>query len=203
MTRSGSNKRSHGSSSTGAFTKNTGDFVETNSACVSRNVSRSSTSNVRVFNQNDLQRFMGNKSGGDNASSVSKGTESDDETPSSVPSSKPRDIIIPTVALGIQKGAPSSHAIAEFVANKVFAQVKFIVSVDRQLAYNMEASLCKYVVDGMHMANDPFVRDWWESAKKIVRNKISQLRNDRAMSLKWEFFGKHAGLLSLPHSWSI
>ena len=179
-------KEDSDSSSSASSELNTDGYVEGNSNCHSFTPTNAGSRDTsRSHRLLELESKMSGNNNVENESRASR--ESDSIGTHGLSSSKPSNIMV-TEAL-VQPIKPNNLAIAEFVTHQLFPKVKFIVDKDRELAYSTDRSHCKFVVDGLNMDGVPGVREWWESSRKLVRSKISQLCNDWAMGIKWEFYG--------------
>ena len=74
-------------------------------------------------------------------------------------------------------------------------QVKFITRATENLAYSdpdkHPKTICSSVIKGCNLPLSVNKQEWWNTiGKRVTREKITTLRNDRVKLFKWEYFGK-------------
>ena len=90
------------------------------------------------------------------------------------------------------KQAPDQSIVKTFVSRVLFHKTKFITAPEWQLRYDEkdEASICRFVMNGVQLPLDLDRRAWWIKAIKWVRMAIREQRASKMHKLQYAFYGK-------------
>ena len=87
-------------------------------------------------------------------------------------------------------------SICAYVEREFFPNVKFIISNKKMVYYDQAThpnTYCAVIPKGCAVPEGYDVDNWWETiATQTVRRKVPQLRADRLIALKWEYYGKYS-----------
>ncbi len=180
------NGRSRGGSPTSKGTHSTSTMTAEHS---SRSGRRPSTPNTTV-QQNRTTTTMDFSRTADRDSfrqSVGSITHTRDSEETEV--NPPSQIYLSRSQSSIDKARQMRMTIQAFVTNSLFPYLKFITDPDQELRYSDDKnSICGLVLEACNVVGDQ--QQWWASAKNIVRQKLSAMRNNKNSAIKVDFFSK-------------
>lgn len=93
--------------------------------------------------------------------------------------------------------AGQGHQIKKFVKETLFRHVKFFVNHEEVMWSADPASVCQFVVKGLHVGEDAEVcRKWWHVHSHRVVQELNRKRSDVVAGMKKVFIGKNLRLVT-------